>query len=96
MTLTILCSSSYERKAIFPPSLATAGLIYSSRIATISAEIPSSLGLDSSMLFSRVIFCSEGSSLIIVFPATRYSRIKVLTYVKTSLHSTMSYFVTET
>jgi len=61
---------------MFPPSLATAGLMYSSKIATISAEIPSSLGAGSFVLFFDTASFSEGSSLIIVFPATKYSRIQ--------------------
>ena len=39
ITLTILLSLSYDLKAMFPPSEATAGFIYSSKMLTILAEV---------------------------------------------------------
>ena len=53
-TLTTLFASSYDLKAILPPSLATAGFMYSSRMSTICAEMPSKTTFGAATSFSQL------------------------------------------
>ena len=95
ITLTLLEFSLNESKRIFPPSAATAGFTYSSKILIICCEIESKLSKFFICCFSCLRSASANVSSITVPPFSIYSLMSVRISIVISSQLATSYFVTE-
>ena len=98
ITFTVLVWVSYDWNKIFPPSLATAGFTYSSKISTISCDVSSNSTLIYAVTVSDT-FALEmvlASAATISFPSAMKFRISSRNSTVISSHSATSYLETET